>query len=257
MGAHCRLLLVTATILSMAPAPSAAQVRSELHFATLVFSKTTGFRHSSIAEGIATIKALGAEHGFEVDATEDALRFTDAVLSHYKVVVFLSTTGDVLDAAQKVAFERYIRSGGGFVGIHSASDTEYGWPWYGRLVGAYFKSHPEIQNATVRIEDADHPSTRPLPRLWRRNDEWYNFRTNPRGEVHVLAALDESTYAGGAMSADHPIAWCQNFDGGRSWYTALGHTEESYADPLFRLHLLGGIESAAGIGGGSCALDQK
>jgi type 1 glutamine amidotransferase len=257
MAAHCRLLLVTTTILSVMPALHAAQERSAPLFATLVFSKTTGFRHSSIAQGIAAIKALGAEHGFEVDATEDAARFTDAVLSHYKVVVFLSTTGDVLDAAQKVAFERYIRSGGGFVGIHSASDTEYGWPWYGRLVGTYFESHPEIQNATVRIEDPDHPSTRPLPTLWQRNDEWYNFRANPRGEVHVLATLDETTYVGGAMGTDHPIVWCQNFEGGRSWYTALGHIEESYADPLFRLHLLGGIESAAGIGGDSCAHDQK
>src|SRR5271166_5596263 len=222
-------------------------------FSVLVFSKTTGFRHDSIPHGIAAIKALGADHGFAVDATEEAERFTDAALARYQVVVFLSTTGDILDDGQKAAFERYIRSGGGFVGIHSASDTEYQWAWYGRLVGAYFASHPEIQRATVRIEDAVHPSTKSLPAVWERTDEWYNFRSNPRGAVHVLATLDETTYSGGKMGADHPIAWCQVIDGGRSWYTSMGHTKESYAEPLFRLHLLGGIESVAGVAAGCAA----
>jgi type 1 glutamine amidotransferase len=218
-------------------------------FAVLVFSKTTGFRHDSIPHGIAAIKTLGTDHGFSVDSTEDAARFTDAELARFKVVVFLSTTGDILDDGQKAAFERYIRSGGGFAGIHSASDTEYLWAWYGRLVGAYFASHPEIQRATVRIEDLGHASTEGLPQIWERTDEWYNFRNNPRGTVHVLATLDEATYSGGKMGADHPIAWCQVIDGGRSWYTAMGHTTESYAEPLYRLHLLGGIESAAGVAG--------
>jgi cytochrome c len=193
--------------------------------------------------------ALGADHGFAVDSTEDAARFTDTELARYKVVVFLSTTGDILDPGQKAAFERYIRSGGGFVGIHSASDTEYQWAWYGRLVGAYFASHPVIQRATVRIEDPSHPSTKGLPAAWERTDEWYNFRSNPRGAAHILATVDETTYSGGKMGADHPIAWCQQIDGGRSWYTAMGHTSESYAEPLYRLHLLGGIESAAGVAG--------
>jgi len=218
-------------------------------FALLVFSKTTGFRHDSIPDGITAIRALGAEHGFRVDDTEDPERLTDTALGQYKVVMFLSTTGDILDQEQKAALERYIRAGGGFVGIHSASDTEYHWPWYGRLIGAWFASHPQIQRATIRIEDADHPSTKGLPASWERADEWYNFRSDPRGAVHVLANLDESTYTGGAMGSNHPIAWCQNLDGGRSWYTAMGHTRESYAEPLFRLHLWGGIESAAGIAG--------
>ena len=216
----------------------------------LVFSKTSGFRHDSIPDGIAAIRALGAEHGFTVTDTEDSERFTDTVLAQYKVVVFLSTTGDILDAGQKAAFERYIHSGGGFVGIHSASDTEYQWPWYGQLIGAWFASHPQIQRATVRIEDANHPSTKGLPASWERTDEWYNFRRNPRSSVHVLASLDEATYSGGAMGLDHPIAWCQSVDGGRSWYTAMGHTKETYAEPLFRLHLLGGIESVAGSAAG-------
>jgi cytochrome c len=240
-------LLVVFGVLG-APFSRIAEAANEPRFAVLVFSKTAGFRHDSIPQGIAAIKALGAAHGFAVDSTEDATRFTDAELARAKVVVFLNTTGDILDPGQKAAFERYIRAGGGFVGIHSASDTEYQWAWYGRLVGAYFASHPQIQPATIQIEDTGHPSTKDLPTIWQRTDEWYNFRSNPRGTAHVLATLDEASYSGGKMGYDHPIAWCQEFDGGRSWYTAMGHTGESYAEPLFRLHLLGGIESAAGLG---------
>ena len=221
---------------------------AEPRFAVLVFSKTTGFRHDSIPQGIAAIEALGAEHGFSVDSTEDAGRFNAAELARYRVVVFLCTTGEILDPRQKAAVEGFIRAGGGFAGIHSASDTEYQWAWYGRLVGAYFADHPQIQPATIHIEDSNHPSMKDLPVIWRRTDEWYNFRSNPRGTAHVLAALDETTYSGGKMGYDHPIAWCQEIDDGRSWYTAMGHTVESYAEPLFRLHLLGGIESAAGLG---------
>ena len=226
-----------------------AETSRSPRFSILVFSKTTGYRHDSIPDGIAAIRALGSEHGFIVDDSEDAERFTDDRLAKYQVVVFLSTTGDILDAAEKAAFERYIGSGRGFVGIHSASDTEYGWAWYGRLVGAYFKSHPAIQPATVRIVDPKHAATVGLPQNWQRTDEWYNFRSNPRDAVHVLATVDESTYTGGTMGADHPIAWCHAVEGGRSWYTAMGHTAASYAEPLFRLHLLGGIESAAGVAG--------
>jgi len=244
-------LLIVFAILGASIGGGAAE-STQPRFAVLVFSKTSAFRHDSIPQGIAAIKALGAENGFAVDSTEDAARFTVAELARYKVVVFLCTTGDILDTDQKAVFERYIRSGGGFVGIHSASDTEYQWAWYGRLVGAYFASHPQIQRATVRIEDRGHASTEGVPAIWERTDEWYNFRSNPRGAVHVLATLDEATYSGGKMGVDHPIAWCQEIEGGRSWYTAMGHTSESYAEPLYRLHLLGGIESAAGVAG-SCA----
>lgn len=244
-------LLILAASLAVPIHAAASAESADPRFTVLVFSKTTGFRHDSIPQGIAAIEALGTEHGFAVDSTEEAARFSDSALTRYKVVVFLNTTGDVLDAGEKAAFERYIRSGGGFVGIHSASDTEYGWPWYGRLVGAWFASHPQIQRATVHIANPDHPSTKGLPTTWQRTDEWYNFRSNPRGAVHVLATLDEATYSGGTMGTDHPIAWCHEMDGGRSWYTAMGHTKESYTEPLFRLHLLGGIESAAGLAG-SC-----
>src|ERR1700730_17637387 len=217
-------LLVACVIVGTIASGGAAE--TEPRFSALVFSKTAGFRHDSIPQGIAAIKALGADKGFAVDSTEDAARFTDAGLAGYKVVVFLSTTGDILDAGQKAAFERYIRSGGGFVGIHSASDTEYQWAWYGRLVGAYFASHSQIQGATVRIEDPNHPSTKGSPATWKRADEWYNFHSNPRSAVHVLATKDETTYSGGTMGTDHPIAWCQEIDGVRSWYTAMGHTIE-------------------------------
>jgi cytochrome c len=226
-------------VASPSPSPSAVRVR--------IFSKTAAYRHAAIPVAVAAIVHLGAEHGYLVDATEDAGAFTDANLARYRAVAFVVTTGDVLDVAQQAAFERFIRAGGGFAGVHSASDTEYGWAWYGQLVGAYFRGHPSVQPAVVRIEDTRHPSTVSLPANWKRTDEWYDFRTNPRQAVHVLATVDESTYSGGGMGADHPIAWCHAFDGGRSWYTAMGHAAENYADANFLLHLEGGIETVAGI----------
>src|ERR1700754_5143848 len=198
-------------------------------YSILVFSKTAAFRHDSIPAGIAAVQQLATQHEFTVPATEDAAAFTDENLAQYDAVVWLSTTGDVLDAEQQAAFERYIQAGGGYAGVHAASDTEYDWPWYGELVGAYFQGHPRNQDATIEGADRTHPSTQHLPARWERFDEWYSFRTTPRGDVHVLASLDESTYDPEAnpMGLDHPIAWCQNYDGGRSWYTAGGHTTES------------------------------
>jgi type 1 glutamine amidotransferase len=231
----------------------------DARFRILVFSKTAAFRHSSIDEGVTAIRKLGAENDFQVDASEEASLFTDANLALYDAVVFLSTTGDVLNAEQQAAFERYIQAGGGYVGIHAASDTEYTWKWYGDLVGAYFRGHPAQQTASIDIEDADDHSTLGLPERWTRFDEWYDFKPvnfeqtgnidySPRGQVHVLATLDESTYSGEATgTTDHPISWCQRYDGGRSWYTALGHTEASYLEPAFLSHILGGIEVAAGV----------
>ena len=214
----------------------------------LVFSKTASFRHTSIEPGIAALQALGAANGFTVDATEDAAQFTAANLRRYQAVVFLSTTGDILNDAQQAAFMAYIHQGGGFVGIHAAADTEYGWPWYGNLLGAYFASHPAPAQARLHVEDRDHPSTAALPDPWNRFDEWYDFRTNPRSRgVTVLLTLDESSYPGGQMGSDHPIAWYHEYDGGRSWYTAGGHTEDSFSEPSFLEHLLGGIRYAAGL----------
>jgi type 1 glutamine amidotransferase len=218
----------------------------------LVFSKTAGFRHDSIRAGIAAIRQLGRAHRFSVTATEDASVFRLKRLGRIDAVVFLNTTGDVLDRAQQAAFKSYIRHGGGFAGVHSATDTEYDWPFYDRLIGVHFASHPAVQQATINVVDPSHPSTRALPRRWTRTDEWYNFAADPRGRVHVLALLDESTYSGGTMAADHPIVWCHRSKGGRAWYTALGHTIESYSEPLFRKHLLGGILWAAGRARDGC-----
>ncbi|MDQ4008966.1 MAG: ThuA domain-containing protein, partial [Actinomycetota bacterium] len=250
------ILTMFALVVGLLPAfaLAAAAVEEEPAFRALVFTKTTGFRHPSIPAGIATVEQLGAEHNFTVDATEDATAFTDANLANYDVVIFLSTTGDPLNDEQQAAFERYIQAGGGYAGVHAAADTEYAWPWYGKLVGAWFDSHPAIQDANVKVQDRNHPSTAHLPANWQRSDEWYNYATNPRGNVHVLATLDESTYDPGAgtMGADHPIAWCQEFDGGRAWYTGGGHTTESYSEPAFVRHLLGGIQTAAGVVDADC-----
>lgn len=226
--------------------PDAGASEQPDSFRVLVFSKTTGFRHTSIPNGIAAVQRLGAAHGFGVDATEDAAAFTPDNLARYGAVIFLNTTQTVLDDDQKAAFQAYIRGGGGFVGVHAASDTEYDWPWYGRLVGTYFKSHPAIQDATVHVVDRTHASTRHLPEAWARQDEWYDFRAQPHDQVRILARLDEETYEGGQMGEDHPIAWYHVFDGGRAWYTGMGHTEASYEEPLFLEHLLGGIRWAAG-----------
>jgi type 1 glutamine amidotransferase len=198
----------------------------------LVFSKTAGFRHASIEDGKRMFQKLAEENAWISHVTEDADEFA-RVLPTKRVVVFLSTTGDVLNDDQQKALESWYRKGGGFVGIHAAADTEYGWPWYGCLVGAWFRSHPQIQRAQIRMEDARHPITKGLPLMWERTDEWYDYRINPRGAVYVLASLDTKSYTGHVMGEDHPIMWLHTLDGGRSFYTGFGHTSESYSEPAF------------------------
>jgi type 1 glutamine amidotransferase len=213
----------------------------------LVFSRTAAFRHDSIPVAVGALTKLSAERGWSLLASEDPNQFSESTLAAYDVVVFLATTGDVLNESQQAAFESFMRSGKGFVGIHSASDTEYDWPFYGALVGAYFREHPAVQSAQLRVENRAHPATATLPEVWTRRDEWYAFRSNPRPNVEVLLSLDESSYAPGtsAMNGDHPIAWCHEYEGARAFYTALGHTNETYAEPLFLEHVAGGIEWAA------------
>lgn len=208
----------------------------------LIFSKTAGFRHDSIAEGIMCFRELGAELGLKIIATEDASVFNSKNLSSVRVVIFLNTTGDILNAVEEAAFESYIRNGGAWLGVHAAADTEYEWEFYKGLVGAYFKSHPAIQPARINIEIKDHPSTRMLPGLWNRTDEWYTYTLSPRDDVTVLASLDEDSFSGGGMNGDHPIAWCHEYEGGRALYTGGGHTKESYREPKFRAHLKGSLE---------------
>ena len=235
------LLLAAATVL-VAWRSQASRV--------LVFSKTAGFRHSSIEPGLAAIRKLGAENGFAVDATEDAGAFTDRNLRQYQAVVFLNTTGDVLDARQQDAFERFIQAGGGWVGIHAATDTEYGWPWYGRLAGAYFTSHPNdpnVRRGTFRVLDKNHPATEGLPDRWEREDEFYNFKSIAP-DLRVLVDIDETSYQGGTNGANHPMSWYHTHDGGRAFYTNMGHTDASFTEPLFLRHLLGGLRWAMGTG---------
>jgi cytochrome c len=221
----------------------------------LVFSKTAGYRHSSIGVGLGAIRKLGLENGFSVDATEDAAAFTSTNLGRYRAVVFLNTTGDVLDAAQQDDFERYIQAGGGYVGIHSATDTEYDWPWYGRLAGAWFNGHPNnpnVRKGTFRVLDKSHPSTEGLPDRWDREDEFYNFKSiDPT--IHVLVDIDEKSYEGGTNGDHHTMSWYHDFDGGRAWYTNMGHTEATFSEPLFLRHLLGGLRYA--MGGGTGKID--
>lgn len=200
----------------------------------LVFSKTAGYRHEAIPTGVEVMRKICSENGFPLEATEDASRFTDGNLATKEVVVFLLTTQNVLNAEQEAALMRFVRAGGGFVGIHSAADTEYDWEWYGELVGAYFRSHPPVQRARVVVEQPSHFTMRSLPRTSEWTDEWYDYRENPRPRVTVLATVDESSYTAGVMGPDHPIVWCREFDGGRSWYTGLGHTVETWNDARFQ-----------------------
>lgn len=214
----------------------------------LVYTKTLGYRHKSIEKGVKTLKELGKKNNFQITQTEDSLQFNLKNLEKYQLVIFLSTTMDVLGAEQEKAFTEYIRGGGSFMGIHAATDTEYEWPWYGKLVGAYFESHPNdpnVREASMNVVDKNHSSTKHLDDTWTRSDEWYNYK-NINPDLKVLIFLDESTYEGGTNDDFHPIAWYHEFEGGRSFYTGGGHTKESFDEPAFQKHLLGGINYCLG-----------
>lgn len=218
----------------------------------LVFSKTAGFRHGSIPAGIQAITELAAEHQLGVTFTEDAAEFVSELPNHH-VAVFLNTTGDVLDDTQQSAFRSWFESGRGCVGVHAATDTEHDWPWYLEMMGARFLDHPAVQTAEVKFLDRVHPitnvedpATGERVERWSHSDEWYNFTASPRGRAHVLAVLDESSYSGGKHGDDHPVAWCRDFDGGRSAYLAMGHTDATFSSPVFRGLLVNAIEWASG-----------
>lgn len=211
----------------------------------LIFTRTADFVHDNIPAAKVAFMKLFSENKILADTTSDPSYFNEDSLKNYSAVVFLNTTGNVLDNHQEAAFERYIQAGGGFMGIHAATDTEYDWGWYGRLVGAYFNGHPEQQEAVIRVVDKDHESTKHLPTEWKRKDEWYNFKKiNP--DIKVLLTIDESTYKGGTNGENHPMAWYHEFDGGRSFYTELGHVVESFSDENYLKHILGGIKYAIG-----------
>jgi type 1 glutamine amidotransferase len=211
----------------------------------LVYSRTTGYRHSSIQAGVEALEKLGADHGFAVEASEGVHCFRPGRLERYDAIVFLSTSGAVLDEMGRAALTHYMKRGGNWLGVHAASTTEYDWPWFEGLVGAWFDRHPEIQPAVIDVEDRGHPATEHLGEKWERTDEWYAFRRNPRAavqDIRILLKVDEATYRGGTMGADHPLSWCHEYGGGKAFYTALGHAEETYQDPEFLRHVLGALQ---------------
>ncbi|OTB02571.1 hypothetical protein M426DRAFT_61881 [Hypoxylon sp. CI-4A] len=217
-----------------------------IKFSVLIFSKTAEYRHESIPAGIEGIKRLGeSSNAFAVDCSEDASLITAENLARYAVIVFLQTSGGFLDAEQLAGLQSYIRGGGGFVGIHCAAAGMPGEPWYGELIGAVFTDHPEPQGGVLTVENRDHVIVSDLPDKWQWFDEWYNFDATPRAKVDVLFSVDEQTYKGGKLGEDHPLAWCREFDGGRSFYTTLGHFDDAYADEKFMGHILNGILWAA------------
>ena len=232
--------------LNRIPGRAAVTRRNDGPLRALLFTKTAGFRHGSIAAGAALFERLSEAPEFESEHTEDAGAIQDENLQRFDVVVFLNTTGDVLDLSQEAALRRFIEGGGGFVGVHAAADTEYDWPWYGQMIGAYFRSHPRVQPAEIVVVDGDHPATARLPARWKRRDEWYDYRSVPPEGVRVLLRLDESSYEGGLMGEDHPIAWCQELGEGRAFYTGLGHTPASYEEAQFIEHLLAAMRWSAG-----------
>ena len=208
----------------------------------LVFSKTSGYRHESIANGKAMFLEMAGQWQAVVDTTEDAGLFTVENLSRYKTVVFLNTTGDALNDKEQLALQHFIREGGGFLGIHAAADTEFEWPWYNQLVGAYFASHPKPQHLDYIVTESNHPAVKHWYPKTNRMEEIYDFKSVQKDMIKVIMLADEKTYDGGSMGDWHPAAWYHHFDGGKSFYTALGHLPETYADPAFRTHISGALE---------------
>ena len=224
-------------------------------FKVLLFSKTDGFHHESINEGVNAIKQLAVRNNFSIDWQEDAKLFNDKNLEKYQAVVFLNTTGNIFNDEQQAAMEKFIKSGKGFVGIHSASDTEYDWVWYTKMVGMMFKIHPQQQSAYLKVEDSNFPGMERFPKKFLWTDEWYEFKAPAVStDLKFLVSVDEKSYdpkvkwgdnEGKGMGNFHPIAWYHNYDGGRAFYTALGHIPLTFSDQTFLDHIYGGIYWAA------------
>lgn len=206
----------------------------------LIFTKTAGYRHDNIEKGVEVLKKLYNDIGIQTVHSEDANLFLSDSLASFNAVLFFSTTGTIFNKEQKEAFQKYIRSGKGFMGIHAATDTEFEWPWYNELVGAYFLSHPKVQEAKLQVLNRIHPATKHLNKIWLHKDEWYDFKDVQPG-LNVLMNLDEGSYEGGKMGTVHPIAWFREFEGARMFYTGLGHTKESFDSMAFQKHVVGGM----------------
>lgn len=227
-------------------------------FNVLLFTKTDGWHHESIHDAVSAMRTLSQRHDFGLQWHEDANRFNDNFLKKFDAIVLINTTGNVFNEEQQAAFERFIQSGKGFVGVHAASDTEYDWEWYGKLVGHYFKIHPKIQTAMLDKIDNKFPGMQGFNQrqLW--TDEFYDFKPANVDSLNYLLSIDESSYSAKAdwgkvksegMGDFHPLAWYHEYDGGRSFYTALGHLPGVYSDVKFLEHLYGGIYwSATGKG---------
>ncbi|MDB4583580.1 ThuA domain-containing protein [Draconibacterium sp.] len=217
----------------------------------LVFSKTSGFRHASISSGLKMLYDNSRKQNWIITATEDASLLRDEFLARFDVAVFLNPTGDAICDMGQEAFEKFMKKGKGFVGIHAASDCEYEWPYYGNLVGAYFLTHPPAQKATVIFENYDHPAMKPFEgmKTYTTVDEWYSFKKNPRPNVNVLARLDENTIKKSNNDTwkmdDHPLIWWNDKDGIRSFYTVFGHTHEAFQDELVIEHIKNAINWSA------------
>ena len=256
------LALLIAVLLVPLGSASASAQSAPPRFNVLVFSKVTNFYHDSIPAGIAAVEQLGEEHGFSVTATDDASIFSDRGLRDFDVIVFNNTnstpaSGDLLNDEQRAAFQRFIKGGGGFVGWHSATASERDWDWYEGLVGTIFENHPTPRPGRIEVLDEVHPSTAHLPELWERTEEWYNWTNAPNGDVHVLTEIRTTDNPEGLNEGpEHAHAWCQVYDGGRSWYTASGHHPEAFSEPEFLAHILGGIEWAAGVAPGDCGATE-
>ena len=243
----CLFMIVCLTSVAMSH-EKMNDMSTPLH--VLVFSKTSGFRHHSITNGVKAMSELAQENNWDLITTENSDLFTPKFLRHFDVIVFLNSTGDVLNANQQKAFFSFMNAGKGFVGIHAAADCEHDWPWYGELNGAYFRNHPPVQKGTVVIEDLDHPAMAVFAgmKTYIAFDEWYSFENNPRGKVHVLASLDETSILRANNDdwkmGDHPLIWWQEQNGIRSFYTVFGHTPESFDDPKILKHIADAIEWA-------------
>ena len=247
-AALCRTCVATfALAIAIPAAASAAPAPEGIQYRVLVFTKATAEKHASTSAGVSAVRALGIERRFSVEVSDDAKRFEPKQLAKYRAVVFLNTSGDVLTDAQQAAFEAYFRDGGGLVGVHSAIETEPGWEFLTDALGARATGSSAVTSATVKVADRVHVASESLPEYWTRTDQWYNFDRNVRGFSHVLATVDETTYSGGTMHPDHPVAWCKDYQGGRSFYIAGGHTSASFSEPGFRRHLGGAIQWAAGV----------
>lgn len=266
------VIAVTALLSVAAPGAAGAAPTGDGPLATgeterlLVFHRTETFWHNSIPTAIETLTELGEANGFEVDQTIETDGFTLANLRRYSAVIFALPTGDVLNPHEQRALRKYMRKGGGYMGIHSAADTEHGWPFYERIVGTLFKAHPLLNQPALFFNEAPvNPATKHLPAEMEIVDEHYSFQTSPRESVHVLLSIDESTYdqdpntslLNGApftgTMGDHPMSWCHRNAGGPTFYTALGHLTDLYAEPWYREHLLGGIRIATGRVKPTCA----